>query len=167
MSLSLSAASVPVLARALRNLSAVLAKGEEDAKARNIDPAIFLAARLAPDMFPLTRQVQIATDVAKATVARIAGVDIPAFPDTETSFAELRDRIARVVAFIEGVDAAAIDAGHDRAITLKAGERELSFTGYTFLFFFGLPNVFFHAATAYDILRHNGVKLGKADFLGA
>lgn len=167
MSLSLTEASVPVLARALRNLSGVLAKGEEDARARGIDPAIFLSARLAPDMFPLTRQVQIATDVAKGCVARVAGVEVPAFPDTETSFAELRDRIGRVVAFIEGVDAAAIDAGRDRAITLKAGERELSFTGYSFVFFFGLPNVFFHAATAYDILRHNGVKLGKADFLGA
>jgi hypothetical protein len=166
MSLSMYQASVPVLTRAFNNLSAILTKAEADAEARKIDPSVFLTARLAPDMHPLTRQVQIASDAAKGGIGRLAGVDVPSFPDTETTFGALQARIAKTVAFMESVTPAQIDGSEARTVTLKMPGGEMSFLGQAFLLGFTLPNVFFHVTTAYAILRHNGVALGKADFLG-
>jgi hypothetical protein len=166
MSLSMYQASVPVLTRALNNLSAILTKGEADATTRKIDPSVFLSARLAPDMHSLTRQVQIASDAAKGGIARLAGVEVPSFPDTETSFADLQARIAKTIAFLESVTPAQIDGSETKTITLNFPGREMSFPGQAFLLGFALPNVFFHVTTAYAILRQNGVALGKADFLG-
>jgi hypothetical protein len=159
-------ASVPVLARTFKNLAGILTKAEADAAARKIDPSVFINARLAPDMHPLSRQVQIASDAAKGGVARLAGIEAPSFPDTETTFPELQDRIRKTIDFVQSVSAAQIDGCEEKPILLKFPGGEISFVGQTFLLNFTLPNVFFHVTTAYDILRHNGVALGKADFLG-
>jgi hypothetical protein len=166
MQISMYRASVPVLARALRNLASVLRRGEAHASARNIDPAVLLAYRLAPDMFPLTRQVQIATDTAKGCVARLAGVDIPVYEDSETTFAQLLDRLERTVAFVESFEPAQIDGSEEKSVTLRMRTGEVSFQGLQYLFEFVLPNVYFHGTTAYAILRHCGVDVGKKDFLG-
>jgi uncharacterized protein len=167
MQISMYRASVPVLARALRNLATVLRKGEAHATARNVDPAVLLGYRLAPDMFPLTRQVQIASDTAKGCVARLAGVDVPSYPDDETTFGQLLARIDRTIAFIEGFQPSQIDGSEVKSVTLKMRTGEIHFQGLPYLFEFVLPNVHFHSTTAYAILRHCGVELGKKDFLGA
>ena len=166
MTLSLHAVSVPVFVRALKALDAVLTKGEESAAARGIDPSVLLNARLAPDMFPLTRQVQIASDGAKGGAARLAGETPPSFPDTETSFAELHDRIGRTIAYLEGLDPAGFGGDPDAALVLTLAGQEYPFTRQSFLFGFVLPNLYFHVSAAYNILRHNGVAIGKRDFLG-
>jgi hypothetical protein len=160
-------ASVPLMTRMLTNLDAILTKAEADATARKIDPAVFLAARLAPDMHPLTRQVQIATDMAKGGVARLAGAEVPGFADTETTFADLHARIAKTIAFIGGIAADQIDGSEDKEITLAFPNGSMSFSGQMYLLNFVLPNLFFHITTAYAILRHNGVQLGKMDYMGA
>jgi hypothetical protein len=160
-------ASAPVFIRMFNNLSAILEKAVADAEARKIDPAVFLAGRLAPDMHPLTRQVQIASDSAKLGIARLAGIDAPSFPDVETSFPELQARIAKTIGFIRSVSPEQIDGSEEKSITLKFPGGEISFSGQAFLLNFTLPNLFFHITTAYDILRHNGVVLGKRDYLGA
>ncbi|MGI9245744.1 MAG: DUF1993 domain-containing protein [Steroidobacteraceae bacterium] len=165
--ISMHRASVPVLARALRNLEAVLHKGEAHATARGIDPAVLLNYRLAPDMFPLTRQVQIATDIAKGGVARLAGADVPSYADDETTFPQLHARLQKTVAFIEGFQPAQIDGSEARAVVLKMRSGELRFEGLPYLLEFVLPNVYFHSTAAYAILRHCGVDVGKNDFLGA
>ncbi|MCE3285000.1 MAG: hypothetical protein K0R70_1256 [Steroidobacteraceae bacterium] len=167
MQISMYRASVPVLARALRNLAAVLRKGEAHASARNVDPTVLLGYRLAPDMFALTRQVQIATDTAKGCVARLAGVDVPVYEDNETTFAQLLDRLERTVAFIEGFQPTQIDGSEGKSVTLKMRTGEMTLQGLPYLLEFVLPNVYFHSTTAYAILRHCGVELGKKDFLGA
>jgi len=167
MPISLYQASVAEFTHMLGSLAAILKTAAADAEARKIDASVFLGARLAPDMLPLTRQVQIASDGAKGAVARLAGVEAPSFADTEASFAELDERIAKTIAFIEGCDQAAIEAAAERAIVLKFPGRELNFTGESFLLRFALPNFFFHVTTAYAILRHNGVVIGKMDYLGA
>jgi hypothetical protein len=167
MPISMYRASAPVLARALRNLAAVLRKGEAHATQRTIDPSVLLGYRLAPDMFPLTRQVQIATDMAKGCVARLAGVEVPSYEDKETTFAELYARIDRTVAFIEGFQPGQIDGSEQRSVTLTTRGGELTFEGLSYLCEFVLPNVYFHCTAAYSILRHCGVELGKKDFLGA
>jgi uncharacterized protein len=164
--MSLYAASIPVLDRALANLHALLAKAAAEAASRGFDPAVLLQSRLFPDMFPLVRQVQIATDIAKGCGARLAEVELPSWPDTETTFEELLARIERARAFLAILDAAAIDAAAERSITLKLARGSFSFTGTHYLQRFVLPNVFFHSATAYNLLRHNGIPLGKMDFLG-
>ena len=166
MSLSMYQASTPVFIRQLKALADVLGKGQAFATERGLNPAELLEARLAPDMFPLPRQIQIATDGAKGAVARLAGAEVPSFADTETSFAELQERIAKTIAFIESIPADRVDGSEDRQIDLKAGGRELSFRGQPYLLSFVLPNFFFHVTTAYAILRHQGVKLEKRDFLG-
>jgi hypothetical protein len=166
MALSLHETSVPALKRSLRALCAILGKASEYAASRKIDPGVLLNARLYPDMFPLVRQVQIASDLAKGCAARLGKIDIPSYADDETSFAALQQRIGRTIDFIDSVDAAAIDASEDSAIVLKLREREVTFTGKTYLLAWVLPNFYFHAATAYDILRHNGLEIGKKDFLG-
>ena len=167
MTLSMYQASVPVFQRQLGNLSNVLKKAEADAEARKIDPAIFLAARLAPDMFALTRQVQIATDMAKGCAARLAGMEPPRYEDNEASFAELHARIEKIQAFMGGLGEGQIDGSEDRDIVLKFGQREMTFKGQLYLLDFVLPNLYFHLAMVYAILRHNGVALGKMDFVGA
>jgi hypothetical protein len=166
MSFAFHQAAVPPILQILTSLSAILDKAAKHCEARKIDPAVLLNFRLAPDMFPLTRQVQIMTDQAKGMAARLAGLEVPAYADTEASFADLRARIAKTTDFVKSVDRAAIDAGADRAVTLKAGNTELKFTGRDYLTSFVFPNFYFHATTAYDILRHCGVELGKRDFLG-
>ncbi len=167
MTISMYQASVPVFSERLRALALVLRKGEANAVERKIDPQVFLNARLAPDMLPLTRQVQIATDNAKRGVARLVGREAPVFEDTEASFSELQERIARTTDYLQGITPADVDGSEGRDITFKAGPRELQFTGIQYLLHFAMPNFYFHVTTAYDILRHNGVPLGKPNFLGA
>ncbi|MEA1674052.1 DUF1993 domain-containing protein [Nitrospirillum sp. BR 11163] len=166
MSLSMYQASVPVFLRLLGNLSAILDKAVAHAEAKKIDPAVLVNARLAPDMHPLARQIQIASDAAKGAAARLAGVEIPSFADTESTFADLQARIAKTVDFLKSVTPAQIDGSEERTITLKIRGEDVPFPGQAFLLFFAIPNFFFHVTTAYDILRHNGVELGKMDFLG-
>ncbi|MEQ1438664.1 DUF1993 domain-containing protein [Fontimonas sp. SYSU GA230001] len=166
MALSMYAVSIPVVDRALANLAHVLAKAEAHAEARRLDPAVLLGDRLYPDMLPLIRQVQIAADIAKGCAARLAGREPPVYEDAEATFAELQSRIARTREFIGSVPAAEIDASESRSVTIKLRGEPVTFPALTYLQYFVLPNVFFHCATAYAILRHNGVELGKADFLG-
>jgi hypothetical protein len=167
MRVSMHALSAEVFANALKNLSWFLEKAALNATQRKIDPAVFLGARLAPDMLPLTRQVQIACDLAKNSVARLAGKEPPRFEDTETTIAELRARIARTVDYLQSVPAAALEGSETRDVKVPAGERTLEFKGLDFLQRWAIPNVFFHVTTAYNILRHNGVDLGKRDFINA
>ncbi|MGR2664314.1 DUF1993 domain-containing protein [Chromobacterium haemolyticum] len=166
MSVSMYQASVPVLIRGLNNLSAILDKAAADAAARNIAPDVLLNARLAPDMFALTRQVQIASDSAKGCAARLAGVEVPSYADDEASFADLQQRIAKTVAFLQGFNAAQIDGSETREVVLKVRGDEIRFSGQNYLLGFVLPNFYFHLTAAYAILRHNGVALGKMDYLG-
>ena len=171
MSLSMYQASVPVFLRALHNLRDVLHKGEAHAIDKGYDPGVLLQTRLIPDMLPLVRQVQIATDMAKGTAARLAGEDPPRFEDNEASFAELKARVARTVAFLQELQPTAFEGSEDRAITLKVGppgnKRELNFVGLDYLLGFGTPNVYFHYSMAYALLRHNGLDIGKPDYVGA
>jgi uncharacterized protein len=166
MSISMYDASVPVFRQMLDSLSAILDKAEAHAAARKIEPAVFLQARLFPDMFPLTRQVQIAADFAKGGCARLAGVEVPRYEDTEQSFAELRQRIAKTLTFIDGLPRDAIEHSEERDITLTVAGNPMEFKGQPYLLHWALTNFYFHATTAYAILRHNGVELGKRDFLG-
>jgi len=166
MSLSMYQASVPVFQRTLGALDAILDKAAAYAEERKIDPAVLLSARLYPDMFALTRQVQIATDHAKGAPARLAGVAVPSFEDNEKTFPELKARIGKTLNFIGTLKPGQIDGSEARDISLKAGPQELSFKGQDYLLFFALPNFYFHATTAFAILRHNGVSIGKLDFLG-
>ena len=165
MSLSMYDAAVPVFTRALKTLSKLLEKGEAFAAAKGLAPAEMLEAKLAPDMYPLTRQVQTACDAAKFGAARTAGVTPPSNPDTESTFAELQARIKATLDFIGGIDKAAYADAAARPVTIKAGGGELNFTGQDYLLNFALPNFFFHVVTAYDILRHKGVEIGKRDYL--
>lgn len=166
MSLTMYQASIPVFVRMLDNLSGILDKAAAHAEARKIDPAIFINARLAPDMFPLSRQVQIATDMVKGCAARLAGIEVPSYEDNESTFSELQARIAKTKAFIESVSASQVDGSEERKITLKFGSKELSFLGQAYLLDFVLPNFHFHLTTTYAILRHNGVEIGKKDYTG-
>jgi hypothetical protein len=159
-------ASAPRFANMLKNLSAILTKAEAQASQRKFDPAVLLQARLYPDMLPLLRQVQIACDNAKGPVARLAGQEPPRHEDTEQSFAELQARIAKTLEFIASVPAGQIDGAEEREIVLKLGPREVRFTGIQYLCGFALPNFYFHVVTAYDILRHNGIDIGKQDYIG-
>jgi hypothetical protein len=158
--------SVPVFAKTLGQLTAILDKAAAYAEARKIEPAVLLGARLYPDMFPLTRQVQVACDFAKGSVARLAGEEPPKYEDNETSFTQLKERIARTMAFIEGFGEARFSGAAEREVTLKIRDQTHVYKGQTYLAHLALPNFFFHATTAYDILRHNGVELGKRDFIG-
>ncbi|MFK8049259.1 MAG: DUF1993 family protein [Halioglobus sp.] len=159
-------ASALTFAHHLKNLSSILKKAAKDAKARGIDPSVLLNSRLAPDMLPLIRQVQIATDHAKGGCARLAGVESPIFKDEETSFAELEVRIKRTLAFIRTLKAGQFEGCENRAITMTIPIGTLSFDGLDYLNGWALPNFYFHSTTAFDILRHNGVSIGKGDFLG-
>ncbi|MBL6454655.1 DUF1993 domain-containing protein [Belnapia sp. T6] len=167
MPLSLYEASVPVFHRGLRVLGTLLGRAEAHAAAQGMEPAALIGARLAPDMYTLAGQVQCASDAAKLCAARLAGVDRPSFADTEASFSELHDRITRTAAFLDSLNPAAVEAGGERAIPLRLGGVERQVTGSDYLLQVALPNFLFHVTTAYDILRHQGVALRKADYLGA
>jgi hypothetical protein len=166
MTISMYQASVPVFDRMLENLAAILSKGAASAEARRIDPLVLFGARLAPDMFPLSRQVQIACDFAKGTCARLAGLEPPKFEDVEASFPDLLARIERTRKFLATLGAAQIDGSEARVIQIKAGKQDLEFNGLDYLRGFATPNFYFHTTAAYAILRHNGVDLGKRDFVG-
>lgn len=166
MSLSMYQASVPVFLRGLGNMAGFLAKAADHASERKIDPAVLLASRLYPDMFPLTRQVQLTTDFANRASARLAGVEVPTLADTEQTFEDLQARIARTKDFIAGLAPARIDGSEERELTIPMGGKTVNFSGRDYLLGFALPNFYFHMATAYGILRHNGVELGKRDFMG-
>jgi uncharacterized protein len=165
MNAPLHALSVEVFTNTLGNLAVILEKAAANAAQRKFDAAVLLGARLAPDMLPLTRQIQIASDLAKNSVARLAGQDPPRFEDTETTIEQLRARLARTVDYLKSVPPGAFEGAETRHIKLTAGDRTLEFRGLDFLQRWAIPNVFFHVVTAYDILRHNGVELGKRDFL--
>lgn len=166
MSLSMYDASLAQFIRMLGNLSAILNKAEAYAAERKIEPSVLLNARLAPDMLPLISQVQIASDSVKGCAARLAGIDIPSYADNESSFAELQARIAKTQAFLGSVTAVQLEGSEGKSITLNFPGLELQFTGQEYLLHFVLPNVYFHLTTAYAILRHNGLAIGKMDFLG-
>lgn len=166
MAISMYRASIPVFVQMLNALSGVLKKAAAHAQAKKIDPAALLSARLYPDMFALTKQVQITCDFAKGCAARLAGVEIPKYEDNEASFADLEARIAKTIAFLGTLTPAQIDGSEDKAISLTIGGQTMNFDGLTYLLNFTLPNFYFHLTTAYDLLRHNGVELGKRDFMG-
>jgi len=166
MPISMYQASVPVFQRTLNALSAILDKAVAHALRERIDAATLLTARLAPDMLPFTSQVQIATDHAKGVAARLAGREVPKYPDTEQTFDELKARIAKTLDFIGSVPAAEIDGSEEREIALTIGGNPRTFKGQPYLLHFALPNFYFHVTTAYDLLRHKGVPLGKRDFIG-
>jgi len=167
MAISMYDASVPQLIRAIRNLAAILEKGKAHAEEKNIEPAVLIDSRLYPDMFPLVKQVQIVSDISRKGVARLAGTEATPIEDSETSFAELAERLQQSITYLETFSAAQIDGTEEKEITLPVGKGQtMTFPGWTYLSFFVLPNVYFHVATAYDILRHNGVEVGKRDYLG-
>jgi uncharacterized protein len=167
MSITMHSASVPIFTRMLVNLGRWLDKAEAHATAKKFDTGVYLAARLAPDMLPFTRQIQIACDAAKFGVARLAGVEAPKFEDKETSFAELRERIAKTLDFIASVPAAQVDGTEDKDVVVPRRDGPITVKGEVFLKTMALPNFFFHVTTAYALLRHNGVDVGKSDYLGA
>ena len=167
MTLSMYQASVPVLVQHLNALMTVLDKADAFATGKKVDPTVLLNARLAPDMFPLSRQVQIACDFAKGLAARLATVDVPSYEDTETSIPELKARIKKTIDFISGLKPAQIDGSEGRSIEIKMAGKAVTFKGQPYLVNFAMPNFFFHLAMTYGILRHNGVDLGKRDFMGA
>jgi len=167
MAFTLYQAAVPPVVQILDALTAILDKAAAFCEERKIDPAVLITDRLAPDMFPFARQIQIATDQAKGMAARLAGIEVPSFSDTETSFAELKARIAKTLDFVKSIAPSQVEGAESREILLNLAGTEVKFTGERFLINFALPNFYFHATTAYDILRHNGVPLGKRNFLGA
>ena len=166
MTISMYQASAPRFVNILRNLSAIIDKAEAHCAAKKIEPSALTTARLYPDMFPFTRQVQIACDTAKGAVARLAGVDIPKHEDTEQTFAELKARIAKAIDFVESVSAGKIDGSEDKEIVLQMRSGERRFKGMQYLLGHAYPNFYFHVTTAYALLRHGGVELGKKDYIG-
>ncbi len=167
MSSSLYDLSVPVFSHKLNNLRQILKKALAQAEARKIDPAVLVQARLAPDMFPLVRQVQIATDQAKGCAARLAGGEPPRYEDKETTFAEIDERIGRTVAFLGTLKKQDFEGAEDRRIHLPVRDHTAELVGLPYLLHFAYPNFYFHLTTAYAILRHHGIEIGKGDFLGA
>ena len=166
MTISMYQASVPRFVNILGNLSGILDKAQAHVDAKKIDPTILTGYRLFPDMLPMSTQVQIACDTAKGVVARLAGVEIPAYEDNEKTLADLKARVAKTVAFIKTMTPAQIDGTEDKEIITKRGDKETRYTGMQFLLGHAVPNFYFHVTTTYNILRHNGVEIGKRDFLG-
>ena len=166
MPLTMFQASVPVFNQFLTSLSNIIAKASAHASARKIDPAVLVGARLYPDMLPFSRQVQIATDHAKGAMARLAGVDMPSYPDTEATFEELQARIAKTLAFVNEFKPEQLDGSESREVVLTIGGQKMPFSGQSYLIQFALPNFYFHTTTAFAILRHCGVEIGKRDFMG-
>jgi len=159
--------TVPPMTRSLAALSGILTKAEAHCTARKIDPAVLLGARLFPDMFPLTRQVQLTADFCARAGARLAGAEVPSHPDTETTFAALNDRLHRVRDGLLALDPAAFEGAAERVVTIKLRGQDMPMSGLQYLTVFALPQIYFHAATAYGILRHSGVEVGKMDYMGA
>lgn len=166
MTCSMYQATVPVFTRMLTNLSAILQKAEHYAETKNIDPSVLINARLAPDMFSLGRQIQICSDAAKGCAARLAQIEIPSFLDKETTFPEFHDRLTKTISFLKTISESQFAGCEDRQISLKVASQEMAFRGQDFAFHFALPNFYFHMSMAYAILRHNGLDIGKVDFLG-
>lgn len=166
MSFTIHQASIPAFIHMLKAMRAILDKTEAHVEARKIDPEALTAFRLYPDMYNFTRQVQLATDFAKGAGARLAGLPVPRYEDTEKTFPDLKARVDKTVAFLEGIEASALDGAETREITLSVGRTPMTFSGTEYLVYFVLPNFHFHLTTAYDILRHNGVEIGKRDFMG-
>ncbi len=166
MTISMYQASAPRFVNALQSLSAILDKAQAHVDAKKLDVMALTTYRLYPDMLPMTRQVQIACDAAKGAMARLAGVEIPKHEDTEKTFAELKERIAKTIDFVRSFKPAQIDGTEDREIVLKIRGNDVKFTGMQYLPGFALPNLYFHVTTAYNILRHNGVEIGKSDYIG-
>ena len=166
MSNSMYVASVPPIIRSLTNLRAILEKAAAYAEAKKIDPSVLINARLYPDMFPLSRQVQIASDVAKGAVSRLAGLEPPKYEDNESTFPELLARLDKTIELLESCKPEQVDGSEDKTIVLPMHDKTVIFTGSSYLHDFVLPNVYFHVTTVYAILRHNGVEIGKKDFLG-
>ena len=159
-------ASAPRFVNILKNLSAILDKAQAHAEAKKIDPTVFTSARLYPDMLAMARQVQIATDTAKSAMARLAGAEIPKYEDTEQTFAELKARIAKTIEFINTFKPAQIEGTDEKEVVIKLGGNDTKLTGMQYLLGHAHPNFYFHVTTAYDILRHNGLEIGKSDFIG-
>ena len=166
MPITMYQASAPRFVNILKNLSGILDKAQAHADAKKIDPRVLTSDRLFPDMFPMARQVQVACDTAKGTCARLAGVEIPKHEDTEQTFAELKERIAKTIEFIGTLRPAQIDGTEDKPIVLKVGGQDRTFAGMQYLLGHAHPNFYFHVTTAYNILRHAGVEVGKRDFIG-
>ena len=166
MTISMYKVSVPVFIHMLNNLKGIIEKGAAHAEAKKIDPTVLLNYRLSPDMLPLTAQIQIATDLAKGCAARLAGIEPPKFEDNETTFAQLLERIQKAITFLNTVPAEQVDNSEEKTINLNLGGHAMSFAGLPYLLHFVLPNFYFHITTAYAILRHGGVELGKIDFMG-
>lgn len=166
MPISIYEASIPVLKHTLSSLSSILKKAAEHAEVKKINPSVLVNARLFPDMFPLSKQVQIATDQAKGCAARLAGIEIPKYDDTETTFEELQARLAKTIAFLDSVKSEQFVGSEERDISFQIQGHTFEFKGQGYLLNWVFPNFYFHAATAYNILRHNGIEIGKQDFLG-
>jgi uncharacterized protein len=167
MTISMYQASIPVMIRSINNLIGILEKGAAHAEAKKIDPTVLINSRLYPDMLPLVKQVQIVSDISRRGAARLAGSEAPAMTDNETTFAELIDRLKSTNAYLSTLTAAQIDGSEEKSITLPIGkDKTMEFKGLAYLLGFVQPNVYFHVTTAYNILRHSGVELGKLDFLG-
>ena len=167
MALSMYDVSIPAFIRALTNLSAILEKGAAHAQAQGMDPADLIQTRLIADMDPLSAQVQRASDAAKGCAARLAGIEVPSYADTEATFPELQERIAKTVGFLKSVRPEQLEGSESREIELKLRQGAVTFDGKSYLLGFALPNFYFHITTAYDILRHKGVQIGKMDYLGS
>ncbi len=166
MKISMYQASAPRFANTLRNLSAILDKAQAHAEAKKMDSSVFCGCRLIADMFPLSRQVQVACDTAKGAVARLAGMDIPRHEDVEQTLEQLKQRIAKTIDFILSVKPESIDGSEDKEVKLKLGGKDTQFSGIQYLLGHAYPNFYFHVTTAYDILRANGVEIGKRDYIG-
>ena len=166
MTISMYQASVPRFVTILGNLAGILDKAQAHVDARKLDATVLTSYRLFPDMLPMAKQVQIACDTAKGVVARLAGMEIPAYEDNEVTLADLKARVARTIAFIQSVPADQIDGTEDKDIVTRRGDKETRYKGMQFLLSHAVPNFYFHVTTAYNILRHNGVEIGKRDFLG-
>ena len=166
MTISMYQASVPVFTRMLNNLATILEKAAAHAETKKIDPTVLINARLYPDMLPLARQIMIASDTAKGGAARLAGVEPPSYEDNETTFPELIERLRKTIAYLNTLKPGQIDGSEKKTITLKTRNDTLTFEGMTFLLNRALPNLYFHVSTAYAILRHNGIDIGKKDYLG-
>lgn len=166
MTISMYQASVPVFSQMLQSLSNILKKAAADAENRKFDPSVFINSRLYPDMLPLSVQIRIATDTAKGCVARLAGMEPPVFEDNESSLAELTERVEKIIEFLKTFSALQIDGSEDKTITYTLHGKTSSYQGLPYLLHRSLPNFFFHVTTAYAILRHNGLEIGKADYIG-
>jgi uncharacterized protein len=166
MNISMYQASVPRFVNILGNLSNILDKAQAHVDAKKLDPATLTTYRLFPDMLPMTKQIQIACDTAKGVVARLAGVEIPVYEDNEQTLVDLKARVAKTIAFIQTLKPGQIDGTEDKEIVIKRGDKETHYRGMQFLLGHALPNFYFHVTTAYNILRHNGIEIGKRDYLG-